>query len=461
MNTSVQNSIERRRFKRYEINLSALLAFEEPIALPSESLSSLQCTILDFCTHGLFLEIRQSVSDLSVLLHKHVKILFSITTGQGKQYVHVNAEVMRVCSNGVGVAFDTISETIFQALVKKASSKSEPSAQPVNNQLAAQREKLKKLLLDIIYRELPLLMAAFFERVHVDLEQAAKQAESFQDESHFLNTSNDLKLCQDALAKSMLEIMTGRFDFIRKEQADKLMEQSSTTGLSLIDKNDFEDWLNFTSFIRKVENRFADELVQLDIKLSLVTGLPPKNIDNPLKPGKWFDAFKESINEIEELEPTQQTLFKVFGANLLDQLGTVYQVMDEALMACGAPEHAVETLVRPAADTSPRPRNVISPSIADSMENVPDNSVSNVTACSSEQSIPIAPQPSTNARPRQRVAETATRLLDIIDEKNHIRQTVGNVDSVPVGSLPAYTANEILAAISQMQNNEVASSEMH
>jgi hypothetical protein len=74
---------------------------------------------------------------------------------------------MRVCSNGIGVATEKISESLFRALLKKATSqvKPETSSGQVRAVSAVNLERFKLSFKELLREALPLLMDGFFNRV--------------------------------------------------------------------------------------------------------------------------------------------------------------------------------------------------------------------------------------------------------------------------------------------------------
>ncbi|MGZ8195762.1 MAG: PilZ domain-containing protein, partial [Methylosarcina sp.] len=176
---------ERRRSKRYEIKLGSILAFEEPISFAMDEPLSLQCNILDFCAHGLFLEVKKSFTDLSLLLHKKVKVL--LPGEQDKGVVRIEAEVMRFNANGVGVAFEEVPESVFDDWIKKSKIQFP--------------ERFKTSLKIALEDNLPVVIDVFFKQVRSDLEQAAAKAVHFSEEAVFLDAIRDLRFCQPAIAR--------------------------------------------------------------------------------------------------------------------------------------------------------------------------------------------------------------------------------------------------------------------
>ncbi|MGZ8200645.1 MAG: DUF1631 family protein [Methylosarcina sp.] len=428
---------ERRRSKRYGIKLGAILAFEEPISFAMDEPLSLQCNILDFCAHGLFLEVKKSFTDLSLLLHKKGKVL--LPCEQDKGVVRIEAEVMRFSANGVGVSFEEVPESVVDDWIKKSKIQFP--------------ERFKTSLKIALEDNLPVVIDVFFKQVRSDLEQAAAKAVHFSEEAVFLDAIRDLRFCQPAIARKFSGYVLNEMDLIRNMNLDP-QSRDAEHKLALVEKDDFEDWLSLFTSIKRVATDFSDQLRQLDMKLSYITGISRNDMDNPVSPAKLFHGFNKSISEIEEIGTIKSTLYKSFERALISTLPDLYQSVEKLLGEYGAPDRIGGKLVRPS-NESLKSIHGTSSSEKRLREFLPESHQQTPVAYDPAASNPVQ---TNRSRPVQPVAQTARKLLDIINKKDSIDRQInyGNLQTFENGGSgeldpSVYSSDEIIEAIAQLQ----------
>ncbi len=460
------NHSERRQFKRYRVNLKAILAFEDSLTL--------KCTILDFCTRGLFLEIKQPTTDLSRLLHKRGKVVFSVTSDQDREYMQVDAEVMRVCPNGLGVAYEKMYDSVFQALIQIANRQAQPesSGDQIPPFASVNLQRLKIAFEVMLNDKLPVLMSRFFSRVFDALEQAKAEDGSYSEQTASIDAEyvrKNLRLFQDAIVNDFCQSVLQETEFVRKLNIASTAAVYDGHTLSLIDKDDFEIWLNLTSSIRKVESDFKAQLYQFDLKLSYVTGIPRRNINNPISPARLYESFNKSISPIEEIKTIRQMLYKVFEDALRENLYLLYQPLEKILGDYGAPEQIIEGIV-PQADKTPKAKRGMS-SEENPYHNVHQAGLLRLAqhGLSPSDMIGLPFQQTLRPRQGQPIAQTASRLLDIINQSNSSawQSAPGDLTATEKPASDesnyssAYSSDEIVKAIALLQAKEAANNVMH
>lgn len=329
---------ERRRSKRYGIKLDAILAFEEPISFAMEELLSLQCHVLDFSAHGLFLECKKSFVDLSLLLHKKVKILVSRAREKEEEAVAIEAEVIRLGAGGLGVAFAKMPEAVFNGWLKAAGTHGEADifSEQASALPSASLEQFKNSLESVLEIRLPLLMDVFFNRVRNDLEQAAANAVHFSEEAAFLDAIRELRFCQTAILGKFTESVLNETDLLGK--ADFVLQaRDAEEKTAFTDRNDFEEWLSWSASIKRVTAHFSDSLCRFEMKLSAASGVARNDVNNPLDPAHLFRSFNKSIEKIGEIGTIKPTLYRSFEKALNDVLPELYQAAEALLKEAGEP----------------------------------------------------------------------------------------------------------------------------
>lgn len=460
---------ERRQSKRFGIQLGAIVAFEETALFSMGESITLQCNILDFCTQGLFLEIRKSYTDLTLLLHKKIKVLLSLNSGQGRDYTQIEAKVIRVCSNGIGVATEKISESLFRALLKKATSqvKPETSSGQVRAVSAVNKERFKLSLKELLRETLPLLMDGFFNSVCNDLELAAERAIDLSEKTVFLEATRRLRFHQVSIAKDYCRSVVNEMDFVRKLPPENTMAATDAYPLTLIEKEEFEDSLTLSSSIKRVASNFSDQLNQIELKLSYVSGIPRQDINNPVSPDKLFSSFKENVSQLDEIRTVKQMLYKVFERALMDNLDNLYKSLEKLLEDYGAPSRIVEEIAYHPQETAKLQRDMLpgDKSMSGQQPIGQNTAVQHERQVSELSAYPVVPiqQQTNRVRQGQPLAQTASKLLDIIYQRDTIARQIAQGDLPAYDELiiPAYSSDEIVGAIEKLHAKAVASASLH
>lgn len=197
---------EKRRYKRQQTNVEAVLAIGDS--------SSIQCIILDFCEQGLFLQLKNP-SLVGLQKGKSTKIYFSAQTDYAKEYFQIDAQIARLAEDGIGVVFDNISESMFNALKHSTNigSISAHSSNPKFFLTSSNHDRFKKALQDTLRQHLPKLMAEFFEDVQDELEKPSAFAENFQDVVAQGNLLAVLRINKDKLIAEFCQTVIKNIDF--------------------------------------------------------------------------------------------------------------------------------------------------------------------------------------------------------------------------------------------------------
>ncbi len=330
---------EKRRFSRKPTRVEAVLAVGDK--------TSIQCVIVDFCEQGLFLQL-QSPSAIGLEKNKTAKIYFSATTDYGREFFQIDAQIARVADDGIGIVFENISETMYQALIQTTDmgSIAAYSRNPSFFLTSSNQDRFKIAFRDMLQANLPALMQGFFKIAEDELEKNSEFVENFKDVTALNNVMSALRINKDSLIAEFCRTMATNFDFT-SDKNNQIKSTDSVTGanLSLVEKNEFEDWLNFSSAIRKINAQYKHELYQLELKLSYVTCFPRYLINNPIDPEHLCECFRDKIAGIEESVAAKRTLYKAFQITLNNHLGTLYKVFDALLVGHGAPNDNANEIV--------------------------------------------------------------------------------------------------------------------
>ncbi|MEE9395388.1 MAG: DUF1631 family protein [Methylococcales bacterium] len=455
---------DRRRYRRYGIELDAILLIEGSSSIP--------CSILDFCAGGLFLDVKQSNKNFSSLQNKNVKIKFSVSEHQGNINFLLNAQIRRVTANGVGIAFEKTNISVVNALKNETNidSDADASDHSTSSPNPANTQSLERSFKKLLGKTLPLLLKGFFRCVNEELMAASDKAASNTDGTAYFEAISKLKTSRKIIASEFCNAVLGGIYHMDEARIEQIPEGNGDGySLSLVDKVEFEDWLNLSSIIRKTENQFKGQLDELENKLSHVTGIPLDSISNPISPAKICDSFRIAIEDADDNNNVKQTLYNAFEIVLSSQLPIIYKQFDAVLVSHGAPGTISHSTIKrshssainkqePSKDESIH-SNQQTDEVEQAVEQNPQQPqiADTQTALTSHLSELLAEQ-----HQAQSVTQTADNLLNLLRQTNGISPDNGGSQQESIDTnLPEYSSGEILAAITQLQGNESGNSKLH
>lgn len=337
--SSTSKGSEKRRFSRKPTRVEAVLAVGDK--------TSIQCVIVDFCEQGLFLQL-QGPSAIGLQKNKTAKIYFSATTDHGREFFQIDAQIARVADDGIGIVFENISESMYKALIQTTDmgSIAAYSRSPSFFLASSNQDRFKNAFQDMLQINLPKLIQEFFKIAEDELEKNSEYIEDFKDVTALGNVASTLRINKENLINQFCQAIAGNFDFTSdKNSHGHAMEGRSGSSLSLVEKNEFEDWLNFSATIRKINAQFKNQLYQLELKLSYVTCFPRYLINNPIDPEHLCNGFRDTIADIEDSVAAKKTLYKAFQITLYNHLAKLYQVFDALLVEHGAPNDIAQDII--------------------------------------------------------------------------------------------------------------------
>lgn len=451
------NNTKRRRYIRYAIELEATLLVTDSMSVP--------CAILDFCSGGFFLGFKQPFAELTFTHHKNIKIHFSVISRQGWEDFHLDAEIMHASSQGIGVAVENMPVSAFNALKNEANNGSKAISfdRRSTSSDKLNQDSCKKVIRKMLDEQLPPLLARFFECFGNELIKANEHSPDFKNQSELDDLITTIKLNRESITSEFCSSILAEVNHI-SDCKPKMDVDTVTDGktLALIEKEDFEDWLNLSSIIRKLTNFYKNRIHQIEEKLSLVFGCPAHAIKNPVSPGIICDSFREIILQFNLNNPVKQTLYTIFEGLLTSHLSPLFDQFDRALANFGVPEQIAPRIIRQPDKSHNEIRYREQHKPANEHRSQPGQQASLISNDDLFNLLQIAEQK--NAQP---VTQVTRKLLDILkDTKTLSAEEVYDDKAATKRDLlnqaqAVFTADEVIAAIAKIQQNTHKHSNLH
>jgi len=461
--------IKRRRYTRYEISLAATLFVENTAGF-------MHSIIRDFCSGGLFLEFKQPSESKNLVPQQNIQIFFTVKLEQGEQDFSVDAKIMHISAAGMGIAFEKNYKNAFEALKKQvqhiedlASSNKQSKTNNSPKQTAFDKE-----LASLLQKVLPAIIDSFFQRSETKLQEAATLIENAPYSKQILDAIVSLKINKKLLFKNF---HPSNQDLTHLTST---VSENTKSSLSLIEKSDFEDWLNLLVVVRNLESVYELQLGQMQNKMALILGTDNNRVVNPASPEKLCEYFRNAIATIENQPQVKCILYTIFEETLFEFLPDLYSKMNTFLVDFEDPEHDTPKneshsswknensstshldtdhllYIKPTHNASPSPsiESGINKSVRSEqpsvVANTPHTVVSDApSAITSSSNIRVlSKQPVVSVKKHKPVANVASNLLHLVQGGNFPQHHSMNNEQVS----SEYSTKEITTALAYIQQN--------
>ncbi len=342
------NGADRRSEPRLQVMLDAILHPESGRTWP--------CTIHDFCVGGMLLmgeegarrTLRSSGFDPQV--NDVVHIHFSVPEVEDARNFRVTAQVARVLGNGLGVYFPNgMALRAFRALESYAASR-DFSREKVGGGREADAEtkpKLaepdaavaRKLVHDLSRPALDQFLKTTFDRVRENLLVQAQNASNNVRQNLMFGGMSLLDKSQqdviDQVVTSVLEQINHTVDMDQLYKRRQFRGKQGESRLSLVDTDQFEDWLLVADVISRAETRYSKDLRELSLRLAMVAPTWGEKDALPIGPTVLSVAFDDAIKPLGLEREIREILFDCFRDVLLAFLRRFYPALHKALENSG------------------------------------------------------------------------------------------------------------------------------
>ncbi|AMK79163.1 hypothetical protein A1342_08080 [Methylomonas methanica] len=403
--------------------------------------NALECRILDFCSGGFYLVFDKKHP--AIELNKNIKIRFSIRLEFELKTFEVDAQITHIGSTGVGVVTEQIPATTFNALKKIASP---GSLAPVHDSSGTSPENLnqenyKNSFKQFLIESLPTLIDGFFVSLGDCLDAANTHSEFFPTSSAFDDLITTLKLNREIINSEFCCSVIYQVDFI-SSNTEKTSEALYHESLSLIEKEDFEDWLNMSASIRKLKNYFDDELSHLVRELCRVFGVFDNTVNNPIGPAVLCDSFREIFLQLELGCNVKKAIYNCFEKTLIIELPNLYK-------------QAIATL------TKFESARIVASGYSGQGSRSFDNQKIEKNQVYFNDFLDA--EPLSGRKVVQPITQVTGKLLNLLSETVGISADNGYEESsLPLGHTQAvFNPAEVLSAIAKIQNDIAAKSNTH
>lgn len=326
---------ERRRYVRLPIRLEALVAIDGRPAV--------QCTVRDFCVAGLFVAISQQ--QLRLVKPQTTAVLyFSLIVDGVQSDYQLTLRIFRVVGSGFGCGFEN-AEPQTIALLQSLAVSSNPQTVPdtpegvtrTQGDFSDRFAEVKEPLIGLVQRFGDRTTNEFLTLADEALFLAARDAGSNLEETRFLDGQNEIRGRRDDIRETVPKLLQKGVEILNSPLSTTQEETTSPTGseLSLIDKDEFEEFLTVSQLVSDLEPRFKEDLFKLERRFSLLAKREVDDRSNPLGPAVIGGVFAEALKNLRSDRSAVNVIYRTLRQVLESHLGRLYTDTNELFVELG------------------------------------------------------------------------------------------------------------------------------
>ncbi|OEY65736.1 DUF1631 family protein [Marinobacter sp. X15-166B] len=314
-------SKDRRASVRQPIELEALIGLHEQRLFP--------CQITDFCAEGLFIQYpRETEQQLAVALEHHdgTPLRVSFRTAAQQAPYELDVRVARRVAGAIGVAFARPNTAAIAAMLQLCGAEGgvgKSALTPPDDRVQFVLHQCAKT----IVQHLEPLMAQCLTAMVSALEEAAQRATSDQQAADYMDSSGQLKVRGKLIWQQMAATLESPLKPARKPIPE--------IELSLVEKNEFEDWLTIRVMVTKADTLYRGDLLKLKLRLDKLGVNNTTGHQNPLGPALICDAFHAGLGHLQPSRNVAKVCLKTFETDVLLHLEPLFHELNQILIRQG------------------------------------------------------------------------------------------------------------------------------
>ncbi len=191
------------------------------------------------------------------------------------------------------------------------------------------REKLLLSYRKLILESLPLTVERAIKDAEVKLMLAVNESMDGVLRSDFSVSLQMLETRSHWLSDKVSKDVVASLENISatKERNQETDVNSIRKNLSVVEKDDFEDWLAMNSAIRLIQENLGYELNRLCYVFEIISDTSVSLTDCPVGPARIISAFQEGCSLLEVPSSSYPIIYKVLGGVLRAELKDIYGVL--------------------------------------------------------------------------------------------------------------------------------------
>ncbi|MDA1301221.1 MAG: DUF1631 family protein [Proteobacteria bacterium] len=215
-----------------------------------------------------------------------------------------------------------------------------------------------------ILKILPEMNAAFFKYMDSELLELAKNAKSNAEQSEFFAAMSNLEKAKKQVGQDFMKEVIDQVDNPRDletllEERRKANEERKAASankrvkLSLVNTDEFEDWLAVANIVSRSERVYEKYLDELQTRMGHMVDAWAHNEANPLGVSVFSHAFDDAIRSVELSKDVRQKVYSGYESKVIPLFRKLYITTTKLLEDSGLFPDLDEDYVSPAKQAAP------------------------------------------------------------------------------------------------------------
>lgn len=325
--------MEKRAFTRRKVRLEGVCV--------APGLGRREVEIRDFCSGGMLLACDSEAGERPFYTPSQgemVEIRCDIPLDEGTAPLLFRGRIVRVEGETAGLAFidpDLLSLQRLQAFAKAPPlerTKAQATAAPLTGDVPV--GTLAEGFRSIARASIEPLLKDFIEKTVDQLYFKAGAVDTIAEKNAFYDALSTLDKRGTAFKQSFTANMSARLSGV-VAPAQFGRDLRDTRELSLVQEDVFEEWLAFSDTTRKSEVEHQQLLTDLGFRLEPILDRAVTIEDNPVGPGSFTHAFKETLQQFSLHPNAARVAYTVFRDVLVVHLRKLYETLNQFFIEHG------------------------------------------------------------------------------------------------------------------------------
>ena len=189
---------------------------------------------------------------------------------------------------------------------------------------------------EITRKHLDALLKAYFSDLDEKLFVCARDADEDSEQRRYFDCRTMISENANSLQAEVQRRIIDGFDHLGEPlKTEAKSDLGSGGGLSLVDNDEFEDFLSVTDIVSKAEPRYRNELHKLERRLAIVAGRFVDRSNNPVGPSSACQAISDGLHGL-NLQHSEATItYQVLEQIVIPGLGGIYDELNRKLVEVG------------------------------------------------------------------------------------------------------------------------------
>ncbi len=322
--------VENRAYPRYPLSLD--------VAVTLAGRQSFFCIARDYCFGGMYLMFNTQFAPgtpAAGQLRKGDQLVIDFTSplDASAGSFRLQGEVAHAEDVGFGVQFTQQNIQALQALQQLSGQDAgEPQGAVAVDK--GQYAELVTRLQGRIGEFAKSFIGQTMDEAHDALFNAADKAGSNKEQVAFFDLITAFKERRKGIIEGFIESVIERSRSLSEAIEFKAIEKprEEKAKLSLVDKDEFSDWLIGTTIITRLESHFSDPLYALEKRLDVISVSPINKQNDPVGPYILCHAFQDAVRELTFGKAQGELIYRVFERELKKALEDLYDELNNSLI---------------------------------------------------------------------------------------------------------------------------------